>query len=475
MDKQKENIEVTSEFSENITTRKRLNKIERRLLVEKIRSETNRDRKRKTSHHCYTRAQIDLDSQKANKQHKTMSEFETDDYLPDMEDVDNPGLSTVDTIDESEDEEIQMITIPEDEKDKPLTAGAFVDALNKQTKNLSDMHTKAKTKLYAHVDKVTTETIKNTNRIASMQREIKDMRDSLHDTVDSRLQKQLQGQLTFEFRRKLENDIARTKKNMFYSVSDTDSKTPEELITDMIKGLKLADRQVDSIKNMTVTLDPSSALNRQFKTRNVRVAFPTIDDKKAVWIAMIKETKIRWPVKMRDDFSDDYKSKAKEFERKLKNLKNIQGGKTELIYDGVELQARQTINDVTNICMKFTPTDPNFVVKSQTQVSTTSNPSAPKPMTNNPIDQQTKDQNNRTVVVNIKPDVTDTDRIEAIKTALIDVFVNSNTKAVSAKKGNKCFLVLFSSIKDANEASKHLNGLNPKPFTECKFTHVPRL
>ena len=100
----------------------------------------------------------------------------------------------------------------------------------------------------------------------------------------------------------------------------------------MIEGLTLPDRQIDNIKNMVITLDPSSALNRHHKTRNVRVAFPTIDDKKAVWVALIKETKIKWPVKMRDDYSDEYKNKAKEFERKLKNLKNIQGGKTEVVY-----------------------------------------------------------------------------------------------------------------------------------------------
>ena len=476
MDDPTPNASDPSEFCKNSATKKRLNKAERRLLVEKLRLQTNLDKKRKTNHHSFTRAQIDLDTQKANKIHKPMTEMASESYAPDMEDVDNQGLSTVDSIDESDDEEIQMITIPEDEKDKPLTAGSFIDALNQQTKNLSDMHTKTKTKLYHHMNKVTNETMKNTNQIAEIRKELTDMRTSLHDTVDARLQKQLEGQLTFEFRRKLENDIARTKKNiMFYSVTDTDSnKTPEEIIREMIEGLKLADRQIDSVKNMVITLDQSSALNRTHKTRNVRVAFANIDDKKAVWIAMIKETKIKWPVKMRDDFSDEYKSKAKEFERKLKNLKNIQGGKTEVIYDGVELQARQTINDVTNICLRYTPTDPNFVVKTQAQTPS-SNPTAPKPMTNIPIDQQTKDLNNRSVVVNIKPDVTDNDRINTIQATLINLFVNSNTPAVSAKKGTKCFIVLFANVKDAKEASLHINGLNPKPFNECKFTYVPRL
>ena len=468
-----QNSEI-SEFSNNSATKKRLNKIERRIYLERIRLETYQDKKRKTNHHNYTRAQIDLDAQKSNKVHKAMIDSD-DEQTRDMEDVDNPGLSTVNVIDVSDDEELQLITIPEDEKDKPLTAGSFIDALNKQTKNLSDMHTKTKDKLYKHMNNVTSETMKNTNKIAEIQKELKDMRDTLHDTVDHRLQKQLEGQLTFEFRRKLENDITRTKKNiMFYSVTDSDRKTPEEIIREMIEGLTLADRQIDSVKNMVITLDPSSTLNRTHKTRNVRVAFANIDDKKAVWIALIKETKIKWPVKMRDDFSDDYKSKAKEFERKLKNLKNIQGGKTELVYDGVELQARQTINDVTNICLRFTPTDPNFKVKSQVPTASASS-AAPKPMTNIPIDQQTKEQNNKSVVVNIKPDVTDTDRISAIQAILINLFVNSNTPAVSAKKGNKCFLVLFGSVKDANEASKHINGLNPKPFNECKFTYVPRL
>ena len=478
MDKQTDNNvnkSDNSEFSENNATNRRLNKIERRIYLEKIRLETYQDRKRKTNHHNYTRAQIDLDTQKSNKHHKTMTDSE-DNGVPDMEDVDNVGLSTVNVIDVSDDEEIQLITIPEDEKDKPLTAGSFIDALNKQTKNLSDMHTKTKDKLYKHMNNVTTETMKNTNKIAEIQKELKDMRDTLHDTVDSRLQKQLEGQLTFEFRRKLENDIARTKKNiMFYSVTDSDpNNTPEELIRGMIEGLRLPDRQIDSIKTMVISLDPSSTLNRHHKTRNVRVSFANIDDKKAVWVALIKETKIKWPVKMRDDYSDDYKSKAKEFERKLKNLKNIQGGKTEVVYDGVELQARQTINDVTNICLRFTPTDPNFKVRTQTQTTSTSS-AAPKPMTNIPIDQQTKEQNNKSVVVNIKPDVTDPDRISTIQATLINLFVNSNTPAISAKKGTKCFLVLFGSVKDANEASKHINGLNPKPFNECKFTYVPRL
>ena len=173
MDKREGNL---SEFSANSATKKRLNKIERRILIEKLRKETYGDKKRKTSHQSYTRAQIDLDIQKANKIHKTMTEIETESYAPDMEDLDNYGLSTVDLIDESEDEEISMITVPEDEKDKPLTAGSFVDALNQQTKNLKEMHTKTKTKLYTHMNKVTTETMKNTNKIAEIQKEIERQR-----------------------------------------------------------------------------------------------------------------------------------------------------------------------------------------------------------------------------------------------------------------------------------------------------------
>ena len=154
-----QNSEI-SEFSNNSATKKRLNKIERRIYLERIRLETYQDKKRKTNHHNYTRAQIDLDAQKSNKVHKAMIDSD-DEQTRDMEDVDNPGLSTVNVIDVSDDEELQLITIPEDEKDKPLTAGSFIDALNKQTKNLSDMHTKTKDKLYKHMNNVTSETQMN--------------------------------------------------------------------------------------------------------------------------------------------------------------------------------------------------------------------------------------------------------------------------------------------------------------------------